>query len=129
MNRITHITLEVGDAPKDWDVSIEPALHETTVSVSGVVPSNISVTGGLFDDVVALDPASPVRGLVGAFIIIVLLLIFAGASKDMSVAVIGGFLGLGINWYFELMPKNLLVISLIVGLILLVGDNASGGFR
>jgi len=35
-NRITHITLEVGDAPEDWDITIEPALHETSVVVSGI---------------------------------------------------------------------------------------------
>ena len=35
-NRITHISLELGEAPKNWDVSIEPALHETSVIVSGV---------------------------------------------------------------------------------------------
>jgi len=35
-NRITHIILEVADAPKDWEISIEPALHETSVIVSGV---------------------------------------------------------------------------------------------
>ena len=35
-NRITHISLSVAEAPKNWDITIEPALHETTVSVSGV---------------------------------------------------------------------------------------------
>lgn len=35
-NRNTHIALSVGDVPENWDVSIEPALHKITVSVSGV---------------------------------------------------------------------------------------------
>jgi len=35
-NRITHISLEVGEVPKNWDVSIDPPLHETSVIVSGV---------------------------------------------------------------------------------------------
>jgi len=35
-NRITHIILDVGEAPKGWDITIEPALHETSVVVSGV---------------------------------------------------------------------------------------------
>jgi len=35
-NRITHIPLSIGEAPDNWDISFEPALHTTTVSVSGV---------------------------------------------------------------------------------------------
>jgi len=35
-NRITHISLSVAEVPKNWIISIEPALHKTTVSVSGV---------------------------------------------------------------------------------------------
>jgi hypothetical protein len=35
-NRITHITLEVSQAPSGWEVTIEPPLAETQVLVSGV---------------------------------------------------------------------------------------------
>ena len=35
-NRITHISLEVAESPKNWDITIDPPIHETTVSVSGV---------------------------------------------------------------------------------------------
>jgi len=35
-NRNTHIALSVGGIPDNWDISFEPALHTTTVSVSGV---------------------------------------------------------------------------------------------
>ena len=48
-NRITHISLSVGEAPENWDITIEPALHETTVSVSGVpttVEENLFVEPG-----------------------------------------------------------------------------------
>ena len=48
-NRITHIVLEVADAPKDWEISIEPALHETDVVVSGIpttVDENLFVEPG-----------------------------------------------------------------------------------
>ena len=48
-NRITHIILEVSDAPEDWDITIEPALHETSVVVSGIpttVEENLFVQPG-----------------------------------------------------------------------------------
>jgi len=35
-NRITHISLTLENAPSNWDVSIEPEQHDTTVSISGV---------------------------------------------------------------------------------------------
>ena len=48
-NRITHIALEVAEAPENWDISIDPSLHETTVSVSGVattIEENLYVEPG-----------------------------------------------------------------------------------
>ena len=48
-NRITHIVLEVADAPQGWDITIEPALHETNVIVSGIpttVEENLFVEPG-----------------------------------------------------------------------------------
>jgi len=48
-NRITHISLEVGEAPKNWDISIDPALHEISVIVSGVtttIEENLFVEPG-----------------------------------------------------------------------------------
>jgi len=48
-NRITHIILEVGEAPANWDITIEPALHETSVVVSGIpttVEENLFVEPG-----------------------------------------------------------------------------------
>ena len=44
-NRITHITLEVGQAPSGWDVIITPPLSETQVIVSGLP---VTVTENLF---------------------------------------------------------------------------------
>ena len=35
-NRITHISLTLENAPSNWDVSIDPEQHDTTVSISGV---------------------------------------------------------------------------------------------
>ena len=34
-NRITHITLEVSQAPENWRVEIEPSLHDITVDIGG----------------------------------------------------------------------------------------------
>ena len=45
-NRITHVTLEVSDAPPGWEVNIEPPLTQTQVRVSGMpvtVPENLYV--------------------------------------------------------------------------------------
>lgn len=36
-NRITHVTLDVGEAPEKWDINFEPALHKTKVKISGVL--------------------------------------------------------------------------------------------
>lgn len=44
-NRITHISLAATKAPKNWDISIRPALHTTTVEVSGVM---VNVTENLY---------------------------------------------------------------------------------
>ena len=35
-NRITHLNLEVGQAPDNWEVAVEPPLSETQVLVSGL---------------------------------------------------------------------------------------------
>lgn len=35
-NRITHITLEVSEAPESWEVEIQPPQHEIQVEVSGI---------------------------------------------------------------------------------------------
>jgi len=35
-NRNTHISLSIGEAPDNWDIGFEPALHESTVSIGGV---------------------------------------------------------------------------------------------
>jgi len=36
-NRITHITLEISEAPDNWEVEIEPAQHEIEVEIGGAV--------------------------------------------------------------------------------------------
>ncbi len=36
-NRITHITLEISEAPDNWDVEIEPAQHEIEAEIGGAV--------------------------------------------------------------------------------------------
>jgi hypothetical protein len=44
-NRITHVTLEVLEAPSGWEVDITPALHQQEYSVSG---TTITVTENLY---------------------------------------------------------------------------------
>jgi hypothetical protein len=63
-NRITHISLEVGEAPKNWNIAIEPALHKTTVSVSGVpttIEENLYVEPG--SDVAESIPSNVSEGI------------------------------------------------------------------
>ena len=44
-NRITHITLEVAQAPEGWEVEIDPPLHDQQVSFGGDI---ITVTENLY---------------------------------------------------------------------------------
>jgi len=98
----------------------------TTYLVSDLVPSNVSITNGLFEDLSDLDSTNPIKGIMGAFIIISLVLIFS-FSKNLTATTLGGIIGLAINWKFELMPKELLTVAMIVAFILIVADNIGGG--
>ena len=55
-NRITHITLEVSQAPAGWEVSIEPPTSETQVLVSGI---QTTVTENLYVEPTELLPEEP----------------------------------------------------------------------
>jgi hypothetical protein len=44
-NRITHVTLEISQTPSNWQVKIDPPLHETKVEIGGQV---VSVTENLY---------------------------------------------------------------------------------
>ncbi|MGD9143089.1 MAG: hypothetical protein PVG61_04510 [Dehalococcoidia bacterium] len=63
-NRITHILLEVSQAPEGWSVSIEPPTGQTQVSVSGMpvtVTENLYVEPGeLYQE----EPASVPEGMI-----------------------------------------------------------------
>ncbi len=52
-NRVTHITLEVVQAPKNWEVEIAPPLDEVEVESGGQV---ISVTENLYAEPTELSP-------------------------------------------------------------------------
>ncbi len=97
-------------------------------SISSIVPANMSFGGGWFDDLTDLDRTNPIRGLVGFFVIVLLALIFGVAARDNTAAIFGGLLGLGLNWSFNLLPRPLLVVSMIACVILLMGDNSKGVF-
>lgn len=36
-NRATHVTLDIVEKPEGWDIKIEPALHNITLNVTGVI--------------------------------------------------------------------------------------------
>jgi hypothetical protein len=63
-NRITHITLEVSQAPAGWEVTIEPPLAETQVLVSGLP---VTVAENLYvepSELLAAEPQDIPQGMV-----------------------------------------------------------------
>ena len=63
-NRITHITLEVSQAPSGWEVTIEPPLSETQVLVSGMP---VTVSENLYvepSDLLVEEPQTIPEGMV-----------------------------------------------------------------
>jgi hypothetical protein len=63
-NRITHVSLEISQAPNGWQVSIEPPLAETQVSVSGMP---VTVEENLYiepSEVLTEEPQSVPEGMV-----------------------------------------------------------------
>jgi hypothetical protein len=93
--------------------------------ISDVVPVNMTLSGGLFDDLVNLDNSNSIRGIVGAIIILGFVLLFS-FSRDITITAIGGLVGLSINWINDLLPKNLLSVSIIVIGLLIISDNIGG---
>ncbi len=89
--------------------------------------SNSSITGGLFADLAALDNTNAIKGLVGFVIIFLLVLIFGALGRDVTPTAVGALIGLGINWFYTLLPRELLVISMGVLVIILIADNVGGG--
>ncbi len=63
-NRITHITLDVSRAPEDWQVEIQPPLHEIQVEIGGRI---VAVTENLHVEPSTLlseEPADVPEGMV-----------------------------------------------------------------
>ena len=63
-NRITHITLEVSQVPEDWDVEIDPPMHDMQVEVSGRV---VTVTENLYvepSEALTEEPTEVPEGMV-----------------------------------------------------------------
>jgi hypothetical protein len=97
----------------------------TTYFVTDFDYNSTSITGGLFDEVQSLD--QPLKGIIGFFIVLMLTIIFISTTRDFSTGVIGGIIGLGICYFVGLLPTNLIIVSAIVLVILLIGDNFGGG--
>lgn len=101
-------------------------IWNATYFLDTVNASEVSITGGLFDDLIALDRTNAIRGLVGMLIILIITIIFGKLSKDVTPTIIGALIGVGINWFYTLMPRSLLVITMVVLAVLLVADNTGG---
>jgi len=97
-----------------------------TYLISNISPENITLENGLFDDLEGLDRTNAIRGIIGALIIILLIVLFSATSRIMTIGLIGGLIGLGINYKYELLPKTLLVVSLVVIFILMISDDMGG---
>ncbi len=52
-NRITHVSLSLMDAPKGWNVKIEPETHQTQVNISGTI---VTASENLY-----VPPSQPVK--------------------------------------------------------------------
>jgi len=81
----------------------------------------------LFDDLEALENTNVVKGLVGFTIIFLMILIFGMFGRDITPIMVGAEIGLGINWFYGLLPTELLVISMSVIAVILVANNVGGG--
>lgn len=91
--------------------------------LSDVEGFNTSLSGGLFNDIQDIDENEPVRGFLGAIIVLVMVLIFMTSTGNFSVGVIGGIIGIAINNFTGLWPANLSIIAIIVAVIMLIADN------
>jgi len=107
-------------------VGQEIIIWNTTYYLDTVNATQTSITGGLFDDLIALERTDAIRGLVGFIIIMLMVIIFGALGKDTTPALIGAIIGLGINWFYTLLPRELLAISMAVIILLLVADNVGG---
>lgn len=110
----------------DTDFNGFSAWNETYY-LSSVVPSNITASGGLFDDLFNLPNSSPLKGLIGMSFVLLFVLIFGSASRNMSVGVLAGLLALGFVYKYGLVPKPLALVSIVVIVVLLISDNIGGG--
>lgn len=66
-----------------------------------------------------------VKGLVGAFIVVFFVVLFA-ITRNLSVITVSGLIGVFINYTYGLWPNILSLIVLVVGIILLISDNVGG---
>lgn len=91
--------------------------------LSRINGSTISITGGLFDDLINVPDSLPVKPIVGMMIVIFLIAVFLGSTRNLSVGVFGGLIGAGLNWQLALWSPTMTLITIILGIIFIVADN------
>jgi len=84
-----------------------------------VVPVDASLTEGLFD---SSGMSDSLKAVVAGFIILAFVLIGFGVSKRSSVGALMGFIGVGLMWSKEFLPRNLSIIAMIVIVVVFVAD-------
>ncbi len=101
----------------------------STIFLSDIVPTNITLTNGLFDDLVDLPTTNPIRGMIPFIIVVFLILFLSSVSGSMTIGAIGGLAGLGLISSFGFLPTQLVLVSMIAITFIIVADVSSGGFR
>lgn len=95
------------------------------IGSNSVINQNNTFSDGLFNDI--KNDTSAFKGFFGMIIILLFVVIIYSISNSLTASSLGGVFGLGICYYFSLMPRNYLIISIIVLIVMLIADNFEGG--
>ena len=107
----------------------EAAIYWNETLFFSDIVANITIEDGIFNDLGALPRTNFIRGFIGILIVVALFVVFSSLARDPAPGLVAGLIGLGINYKFTLMPRPLIVVSLIVIVALLISDNVGGRSR
>lgn len=114
---VTYFFKLIGEDEEVWNASY---------LLTDLPVGNMTVVSGWLDDLDALQRTDVVRGFIGFLMIIVLMVIFGTATRETFFGVMGGLLGIALNWKYELLPRELLIISAIILVFMMIADNIGG---
>ena len=93
--------------------------------VSDIIPTNASLTGGLFDGTETADPGTQV--LLGMGIIVALIVLGGLLTASLMGASVAGMAGLGVAAFAGFFPLPITIVALIILSTMLVADALGGG--